>query len=57
MFSIVRNGYIRLAFEVFHNIQELVINFGFINEADFDLVEITQRILVNHMISNDGPLY
>ena len=43
-----------MAFEVFHDIQELVINLGFINETDFDLVKITQRILVNHMVSNNA---
>lgn len=33
--------HIRLAFEVFHNIQKLVVHLSLIDEADFDLVEIT----------------
>ena len=54
MLSSFGRRHTRLAFEVFHDIQELVINLGFINETDFDLVKITQRILVNYMVSNNA---
>lgn len=36
---------IRLAFEVFHNIQEPIINVWVFHESDFDLIEIAQSIL------------
>lgn len=47
----------RLAFEVFHNIQELVVDFGLAMELDLDLIEIAQCILyyVSHCLWPPRP--
>ena len=49
----IYGGYTRLAFEVFHDIQKLIVNLRFINETNFDLVEITQSVLVNDIVSKN----
>jgi hypothetical protein len=43
---------IRLAFEVFHNIQESVIDVWLVMELDFDLVKVGEGILEREAVSN-----
>jgi len=42
---VYRYSYLRLAFEIFHNIKESVVYIWLIGKLNFDLIEITKRIL------------
>lgn len=38
--------HIRLTLEIFHYVQEPIIDVGLVDEADFDLVQIAERVLI-----------